>query len=251
MSAPFDLSGKVALVTGAARGIGAACARALAAAGAEVALNDLAAGMGADDVAAQITAEGGRAFWLPFDVTQSAAVNQGFAALAERCGGLDILVNNAGGRFDDLALIMKDEQWHSALRLNLDSVFYCCRAALKLMRKRGGSIVNVSSVAAFAGSIGQANYAAAKAGVVGLTRSLALEYGSRSIRVNCVVPGIIDTPMTSDISEGQRAELMRRIPLGRFGQPEEVAWAVLFLASPAAAYITGAAVHLNGGGYPA
>jgi 3-oxoacyl-[acyl-carrier protein] reductase len=135
--------------------------------------------------------------------------------------------------------------------VNLDGVFYCSRAALALMRKTGGSITNIASVAAFSGSVGQVNYSAAKAGVVGLTRSLALEYGSRNIRVNCVVPGIINTAMTSNVSPELMEEFISRIPLKRLGLPEDVAQAVLFLASDAASYITGACLHVNGGGYPA
>jgi 3-oxoacyl-[acyl-carrier protein] reductase len=245
------LTGQVALITGAARGIGLACAKALYGAGAEVVLADIAFGAECAAFLQEAEAAGGRAAALSLDITDSAAVAGAFAELGKQAGRLDILVNNAGRRVDALALAMKDEQWRQALAVNLDGVFYCCRAALKLMRQGGGSIVNVSSVAAFAGSVGQANYAAAKAGVLGLTRSLALEYGSRGIRVNCVVPGVIETAMTGDLKPEFREELLSRIPLRRLGQPEEVARAVLFLASPAASYITGACLHVNGGGYPA
>lgn len=245
----FDLSGKVALITGAQRGIGAAIARRLVGAGAEVVINHIEE----DDRAAALEKElcrgAGRAWSLKFDVTKSRAVSGGFEEIAARAGRLDILVNNAGMRLDGLALRMKDEQWRRAMAVNLDGVFYCCRTALALMRKAGGSIVNVSSIAAFAGSVGQANYAAAKAGVVGLSRSLALEYASKSIRVNCVIPGLVETEMTEQLKPAFREEFIKRIPLGRFAEPEEVASAVLFLASDAAGYITGAALHVNGGGY--
>jgi 3-oxoacyl-[acyl-carrier protein] reductase len=245
-----DLSGKVALVTGASRGIGASCARLLAAAGAYVLLNS----RGADDDAAllqrEISEAGGSAEVLAFDVADSAAVNSAFEQLKAGPGKLDILVNNAGKRNDGLALRMSDAQWDEVIGINLSAVFYCCRAALPLMRG-GGSIINIASVAAFAGSAGQVNYSAAKAGVLGLTRSLALEYGGRNVRVNCVVPGIIETAMTADVKYELIEQWKAQIPLKRLGQPDEVAAAVLFLASPAGSYISGATLHVNGGGYPA
>jgi 3-oxoacyl-[acyl-carrier protein] reductase len=249
LPAAFDLSGRVALVTGAQRGIGAECARALAAAGAQVVVGFVVEPERADALCKQIIAAGGKAYCTPFDVTSSIQVTEACEKIAQLFGRLDILVNNAGRRIDNLALKMSDEQWRQGLQVNLDGVFYCCRAALALMRKGGGSIINVSSVAAFAGSVGQANYAAAKAGIVGLTRSLALEYGGRGIRVNCVVPGIIDTEMTADLKPAFRTEMLERIPLKRFGEAADIAQAVLFLASDAAAYITGASLHVNGGGY--
>jgi 3-oxoacyl-[acyl-carrier protein] reductase len=250
MPSACDLSGKVALVTGAQRGIGAEVARLLAAAGAHVIVGYVVEPERAGQLCKEINAAGGKAFSTCFDVTDSLAVTKAFEQIAELYGRLDILVNNAGRRVDNLALKMSDEQWRQSLAVNLDGVFYCCRAALALMRKTGGSIVNVSSIAAFTGSLGQANYAAAKAGVVGLTRSLAVEYGSRGIRVNCVVPGIIETEMTADLKPAFRTELLERIPLKRFGEPADVAQAVLFLASEAAAYISGVTLHINGGGYP-
>ncbi|MCB1217777.1 3-oxoacyl-ACP reductase FabG [bacterium] len=249
--AALPLSGQVALVTGGGTGIGAACARRLAAAGAEVVVNYLDSADAAGELVDAISVSGGRARSLQFDVSDSAAVNAGFAELKQLCGRLDILVNNAGARLDGLALLMKDEQWRSALAVNLDGVFYCCRSAIAMMRKGGGSIVNIASVAAFAGSAGQANYSAAKGGVVSLTRSLALEYGPKAIRVNCVVPGLVDTGMTEDLSAELRADFVSRIPLARFGSPEEVAACVLFLAGPDASYVSGACLHVNGGGYPA
>ena len=245
------LEGMVALVTGGGTGIGAACARAVAAQGAQVVVNYLDSAEAAEAVAAEIVAAGGTAWTLQFDVSDSAAVNAGFAEVKQRCGRLDILVNNAGARLDGLALLMKDEQWRDSLAVNLDGVFYCCRSAIAMMRKGGGSIVNIASVAAFAGSAGQANYSAAKGGVVSLTRSLALEYGPKAIRVNCIVPGLVDTGMTENLSDELRADFVSRIPLARFGTPEEIAAAVLFLAGPAASYVSGACLHVNGGGYPA
>lgn len=247
----LQLNGRVALVTGGGTGIGAACVRALAAAGAQVAINYLESAEQAEQLAEEINAAAGRAFTVRFDVTDSQAVNEGFAEIRNTAGQLNILVNNAGIRLDGLAMTMKDQQWRDALSVNLDGVFYCCRSAIAMMRKTGGAIVNVSSVAAFAGSAGQANYSAAKGGVISLTRSLALEYGLRNIRVNCVVPGLIDTSMTQTLSPEIRADFSSRIPQGRFGTPEEVASCVLFLASEAASYVSGACLHVNGGGYPA
>jgi 3-oxoacyl-[acyl-carrier protein] reductase len=250
----LTLSGKCALVTGASRGIGAACAQALAEAGAKVALNYRDSEDGSRDsraVLAAIQAAGGEAVSVPFDVADSAAVSAGVAEVVQALGGLDILVNNAGARFDGLAMTMKDSQWREALGVNLDGVFFCCREAIRQMRKTGGSIINVSSVAAFAGSAGQSNYSAAKAGVLGLTKSLALEYGSRAIRVNCVVPGIIETAMTGEVKPELLEAWLKQIPLGRLGTPDDIARAVVFLAGPDSAYITGATLHVNGGGYPA
>lgn len=246
----YGMDGRVALITGGSRGIGLACAKALHAAGAVVVLADLAFG----EEAAQFmeAAQAGPAVsTLQLDITDGPAVKDAIAGVGKAAGRLDILVNNAGRRIDNLALVMKDEEWRASLAVNLDGVFYCSRAALALMRKTGGSIVNIASVAAFAGSVGQVNYSAAKAGVVGLTRSLALEYGGRNIRVNCVVPGIISTAMTSNVKPELVEEFVSRIPLKRLGLPEDVAHAVLFLASDAASYITGACLHINGGGYPA
>jgi len=245
----FELSGHVALVTGAQRSIGAEIARMLASAGAEVVINYVEEPERADALADEINNAGGKAWTVLFDVTDSQAVTAGFEQIAQRAGRLDILVNNAGMRRDGLALRMKDKDWQDSLKVNLDGVFYCCRAALALMRANGGSIINISSVAGFCGSVGQANYAAAKAGVVGLSRSLAVEYATRKIRVNCVVPGLVESEMTENLKPAYREEFIKRIPMGRFGEPKEVAAAVLFLASDAASYITGAAIHINGGGY--
>lgn len=247
----YDLSGKVALVTGGSRGIGLACAKALHNAGARVAVADIAISEESAAFANATEHSVNPAWIVTLDITDSNAVKNTIAGIGKQAGRLDILVNNAGRRVDNLALVMKDEEWRAALAVNLDGAFFCSRAALGLMRKTGGSIVNISSIAAFTGSTGQANYAAAKAGVIGLTRSLALEYGSRGIRVNCVVPGVIDTPMTSDMKPEYLEEIVGRIPLKRLGLPDDVAQAVLFFASDAASYISGACLHVNGGGYPA
>lgn len=248
---PYRLDGKVALVTGAQRGIGAEVAKLLAQAGAEVAIGHVVEPERAEAVAAEIEQGAGQAYPLCFDVTDSAQVLKAYEQLIERSGKLDILVNNAGVRADNLALRMSDSEWRKAMAVNLDGAFYCCRASLSLMRKTGGSIVNISSVAAFAGSVGQANYASAKAGLVGLTKSLAVEYASKNIRVNCIVPGLIETEMTDALKPAFREQFMSQIPMGRFGTAEEVAAGVLFFASDASSYITGAALHINGGGYPA
>jgi 3-oxoacyl-[acyl-carrier protein] reductase len=240
---------KVALVTGAGRGIGAACARELASAGYYTIVNYRTSEADAAAVLQHIESTGGQGDLLQFDAADSGAVDAAVTALLERSGRLDVLVNNAGQRFDGLAQSMSDEQWHRAIAANLDSTFYCCRAAIRAMKRTGGSIVNIASVAAFAGSAGQANYSAAKGGVVSLSRSLAIEYGGRGIRVNCVVPGIIETAMTASVPEKHRADWLSRIPLKRFGTPEEVAQAVVFLASDQSSYISGATLHVNGGGY--
>jgi 3-oxoacyl-[acyl-carrier protein] reductase len=250
VSYAIDLTGKVALVTGASRGIGAACATALSAAGASVFVNTRGGDSAGSDLVEALNAAGGSAELLTFDVSDPAGIKVAFAQVQEKHGRLDVLVNNAGRRADALALRMTDEQWRDSMAVNLDGVFYCSREALALMRSGGGSIVNVSSAAAFAGSVGQANYAAAKAGVIGLTRTLAIEYGGRGIRVNCVVPGLIDTAMTEDLKPAYREQMIAQIPLKRFGRPEEIAATVVFLASDAASYVSGATLHVNGAGYP-
>ena len=251
MTHTYELHGRVALVTGAQRGIGAEVARSLAQAGAEVVIGHLIEPERAEQLVKEIQLAGGSAYALQFDVTDSKQVLDAFEALVKRSTKLDILVNNAGIRVDNLALRMSDADWRKALNVNLDGAFYCCRTALALMRRTGGSIVNISSVAAYTGSVGQVNYAAAKAGLVGMSKSLALEYAGKNIRVNCVVPGLIDTEMTEGLKPSFREQFVSQIPLKRFGAPEEIAAAVLFLASDAAGYITGQALHVNGGGYSA
>jgi 3-oxoacyl-[acyl-carrier protein] reductase len=242
------LTGKAALVTGASRGIGRAVALELAGLGAAVALNYRHHEDEARAAVEQIVAGGGQAVALSADVSDAEAAAALVAQASERLGGLHILVNNAGVSRDNLALRMKDEEWQEVISVDLSGAFYCSRAALKLMlRQHWGRIVNVASVAGIAGNAGQANYSAAKAGLIGLTRALAREVGSRSITVNAVAPGLIETDMTASLA----AELLERgrnlASLGRLGSAQEVAAAVAFLASPAASYITGAVLPVDGG----
>ncbi len=239
----FDLSGRRALVTGASGGIGAAIARALHARGAEVILTGRRADALralADELGERVTVEVG-------DVTDPAFA-EALVAAAEKAGGLDILVNNAGITRDGLALRMKDEDWQAVLDTNLTSAFRLSRAALRgMMRRRFGRIVNIGSVVGATGNPGQVNYAAAKAGLVGMTKALAAEVASRGITVNCVAPGFIETAMTEALGDRQRAALAERIPAGRLGRPGDVAAAVVYLASEEAAYVTGHTLHVNGG----
>ena len=242
------LEGRVALVTGASRGIGRAIAQGLAARGATVvaaARGDHAAGTVAD-----IQAVGGRAEAAALDVTSPEAIDQAIAGLVERLGRIDILVNNAGIARDQLLLRMKRGDWDAVLATNLTAAYGCIQAALKpMIRQRSGRIVNVSSVVGQAGNAGQANYAASKAGLIGLTKAVALEVASRNITVNAVAPGLIETDMTRAVPAGAQQGWQARIPLGRLGTPEDVAAAVVFLASDEAAYITGHVLAVNGGMY--
>ena len=243
----FRLKDKVALVTGASQGIGRDTALALAEAGAKVAV----AARNEEKLAAlvkEITAAGEEAFAVKMDVADAEQVRAGFKAVVEKFGRLDILVNNAAITRDGLSMRMKDDDWDAVVDTNLKAVFRVSRAAIRpMMKQRYGRIVNITSVVGASGNPGQANYAAAKAGVAGMTRSLARELGSRGITVNCVAPGFIDTDMTKALSEAQTTALMAQIPLGRLGQAADVAHAVAFLASPQAGYITGTEIHVNGG----
>ena len=242
------LHGQVALVTGGSRGIGRAIALALAANGARVALNYVRGAEAAEAVAAEIAARGGEAVALQADVGDFQAAEGLVAAVEGRFGRLDILVNNAGVTRDTLLLRMKESDWDDVIRTNLKGAFNCARAAARLMlRQRYGRIINISSVAAFFAHPGQANYAAAKAGIVGFTRALARELGSRGITVNAVAPGFITTDMTDVLPEAFKEEVRAHIPAGRFGTPEDVAQAVLFLASPASGYVTGHTLVVDGG----
>ncbi len=236
---------QVALVTGASRGIGRAIALALAGAGFKV-VGTATTDAGAAGIGAALADCGGRGIAL--DVTDGAALDAAIDAIVKADGGLHVLVNNAGITRDTLSMRMKDDDWDAVLDTNLKAVFRACRAATRpMMRQRYGRIVNITSVVGVVGNAGQVNYAAAKAGVAGMTRSLARELGARNITVNCVAPGFIDTDMTAALPEAAKAALLAGIPLARLGRAEEVAHAVAFLASPLAGYITGTELHVNGG----
>ena len=237
------LEGKVALVTGASRGIGRAIAAELAAQGARV------VGTATTGQGAQAITDGGLTGKV-LNVRDAAQCDELIAAVQKELGDIAILVNNAAVTRDNLALRMKDADWDEVMETNLKPVFRLARAVMRgMMKARWGRIINITSVVGASGNPGQANYAAAKAGVVGMSKSLARELGSRNITVNCVAPGFIDTDLTRALSEEQKGALLAQIPLGRLGRPEDVAAAVAYLASPAAGYITGAVLHVNGGMY--
>lgn len=242
------LDGKVALVTGASRGIGRAIAIRLAAEGAKVAINFAGNTEKAEAVKAEIEAAGGEALLVQANVADAAAVEEMVAKVVEAFGGIDVLVNNAGITRDGLLVRMKDEDFDAVLDTNLKGVFYCTKVVSKLMmKKRSGRIVNMTSVVGVNGNAGQTNYAAAKAGVIGFSKSAAKELASRGITVNMVAPGFIDTDMTSVLSDKAKEAALAGIPLQRMGTPENVADAVAFLVSDQAAYITGQVIHVDGG----
>jgi 3-oxoacyl-[acyl-carrier protein] reductase len=242
------LTGRVALVTGASRGIGRAVAIRLAADGAAVVVNYKARQDAADEVVAEIEAVGGSARALAADVADAPQAQALVEAALAEFGRLDIVVNNAGITRDGLLMKMSDDDWANVLATNLGSVFHVCRAAVRpMMRQRGGRIISMTSVAGLGGNAGQTNYAAAKAGIVGFTKSLAKEVGSRGVTVNAVAPGYVATDLTSDLPEALIEEARRLTPLGRLGTAEEVAAAVSFLASDDAAFITGQVLRVDGG----
>jgi 3-oxoacyl-[acyl-carrier protein] reductase len=245
MSGATAFAGQVALVTGASRGIGRAIAQALAARGLKV-IGTATSESGARSIGEALAASGGRGIVL--DVNDAAGVDAAVEAIFKEHGALHVVVNNAGITRDGLSMRMKDDDWDAVVDTNLKAVFRVSRAAIRpMMKQRYGRIVNITSVVGASGNPGQANYAAAKAGVAGMTRSLARELGSRGITVNCVAPGFIETDMTKALSEAQTTALMAQIPLGRLGHSADVAHAVAFLASPEAGYITGCELHVNGG----
>ena len=240
------MNGQVALVTGASRGIGRAIALALAQLGVAV-IGTATSEAGAKGIDAALAGHAG-CRGIVLDVNDAAGVEAAVESIVKQHGALHILVNNAGITRDTLAMRMKDEDWDAVLDTNLKAVFRASRAVMRtMMKQRYGRIVSITSVVGASGNAGQANYAAAKAGVAGMTRALARELGSRGITVNCVAPGFIATDMTDALPEAQRNALLQQIPLGRLGAPEEIAEAVAFLASPAAGYITGTELHVNGG----
>jgi 3-oxoacyl-[acyl-carrier protein] reductase len=244
----ISLKDKVALVTGASRGIGRSIATTLASAGALVIINYKSNAAAAEEVVSAITAAEGRAAAIQADISESAEVERLFKELLDRYGKLDILVNNAGITRDTLLLRMKEEDFDAVLQTNLRGVYLCTKAALRPMtRARSGRIINITSVVGLMGNAGQANYAAAKAGIIGFTKAAAREIASRNITVNAVAPGYIETELTDVLSETVRQAILENIPLGRLGQPQDVADLVCFLASDAAGYITGQTLIVDGG----
>jgi 3-oxoacyl-[acyl-carrier protein] reductase len=244
------LEGKTALVTGGSRGIGRAVCVQLAAQGAKVGINYVSNATAAEDTLTEITTAGGKGFITGFDVVDSGAVQKAVKEISAEHGGVDILVNNAGITRDGLMARMKDDDWDAVLNTNLKGAFTCSKAAMRgMMKKRWGRIINISSVIGFLGNGGQVNYAAAKAGLIGLSKSMARELASRQITVNCVAPGYILTDMTIDLSEDIQESIKAQIPLGTLGTPEDVAAAVAYLASEASCYMTGQTLHVNGGMY--
>lgn len=242
------MAGQVALVTGASRGIGAAIATALAKAGATV-VGTATSESGAEAISGRfdgdLKGEG-----MKLDVTSQDDIDALMKAVADKYGAPDILINNAGITKDGLFMRMKDDQWNAVIDTNLNSIYRMSKAAIKtMMKKRKGRIISISSVVGSMGNAGQANYAAAKAGLEGMTKALAREVGSRGITVNSVAPGFIETDMTGVLSDEIKAKLLETVPLGRLGQPEEIAEAVLYLASPKSGYVTGHTLHVNGGMY--
>lgn len=242
----FDLTGKCALITGASGGIGGEIARALHAQGAVVALS----GTRVEPLQALAAELGARAHVLACNLADSAMVDALPKSAADLMGSLDILVNNAGITRDNLFMRMSDEEFQSVIDINLTATFRLCRGALRgMMKARWGRIINITSIVGHSGNPGQGNYTAAKAGVLAMSKSLAMEVASRNITVNCVAPGFIETPMTDKLNEDQKARILQNIPMARMGQGADIAAGVVYLASPEASYVTGTTLHINGGGY--
>jgi 3-oxoacyl-[acyl-carrier protein] reductase len=241
------LSGQIALVTGASRGIGKAIAQGLAESGATV-VGTATSQSGADNISAYLVEGGYKGKGMVLDVSSDESVADCIKQVSDEFGAPDILVNNAGITKDTLLMAMKVDQWDAVINTNLSSIYRMSKAVIRgMMKKRGGRIISISSVVGATGNPGQTNYAAAKAGLIGFSKSLAREIGSRNITVNAVAPGFIDTDMTRELDDKQKQALLTQIPLGRLGSAQEIAATVVFLASPAAAYITGETIHVNGG----
>lgn len=244
----MELSDRVAIVTGSGRGIGRAIALKLAETGATVVINDVGEASAVDSVVEEIRAMNRQGLGILADVSSSSDVNKMVETIIATYGRIDILVNNAGITRDQLVLRMSDEDWDKVININLKGVFLCSRAVLRhMLRQRWGRIISIASIVGIVGNAGQANYAAAKAGIIGFTRTIAKEVASRGITANAIAPGFIDTQMTQKLTEQQRQELQRRIPLGDLGTPRDVAEAVAFLASEGARYITGQVLTVDGG----
>ncbi|HSP22244.1 MAG TPA: 3-oxoacyl-[acyl-carrier-protein] reductase [Planococcus sp. (in: firmicutes)] len=243
-----NLSGKTAIITGASRGIGAEIARKMAEAGAKIVVNYSGSQAKAEAVVEEIKSNGGEAIAVKADVADAVAVKAMVEQTMKAFGSVDILVNNAGITRDNLMMRMKDDEWDDVINTNLKGVFICTKAVTRqMMKQRSGRIVNIASIVGVMGNAGQANYVAAKAGVIGLTKTTARELASRNITANAVAPGFITTDMTDKLGEDIQKSMLAQIPLGRFGKPEEVAKAALFLASDDASYMTGQTLHLDGG----